>query len=180
MEDASSVLLSREGGIARVVMNRPEQLNAIDVPMAKRFAQVCQEVAADSSVRVVVISGSGRGFGAGGDLSAFREEPTQAAASIIEHVHAGLLQLTAMNAPVLASVHGVVAGGSLSLMSACDLAIAAEGTRFKLLSWVKPSTLRRLIAWAWSIGWCLRISWLIRRNNGCGDSRRAPLGRWAA
>ena len=132
MEDASSVLLSREGGIARVVMNRPEQLNAIDVPMAARFAQVCQEVAADSSVRVVVISGSGRGFGAGGDLSAFREEPTQAAASIIEHVHVGLLQLTTMNAPVLASVHGVVAGGSLSLTSACDLAIAAEGTRFNL------------------------------------------------
>lgn len=129
---ADSILLFREGGLAHLRLNRPEALNALDVPTAALFAQRCRELASDSGVRAVVITGEGRGFGAGGDLSAFKADATEAARLIIEAMHEGVRLLTAMNAPVVAGLHGVVAGGSMSLALACDLAIAAEGTKFNL------------------------------------------------
>ncbi len=122
----------RDGGIAHLRLNRPQQLNAIDVPLAQAFAAACRGLAGDATLRAVVLSGAGRAFGAGGDLASFVGEPTQAARDIIEPMHAAVLILTALDAPVIASLHGVVAGGSLSLALACDLAIAAEGTRFNL------------------------------------------------
>ena len=127
-----SVLLTREGGLAHLRFNRPESLNTLDVPTAARFAQRCRELAQDRSVRAVLITGEGRGFGAGGDLSAFKGDAPENARLIIESMHEGVRLLTAMNAPVVAGLHGVVAGGSLSLALACDLAIAAEGTKFNL------------------------------------------------
>lgn len=106
------VLLSREGGIAFLTLNRPEAMNALDVPTAQVFLAACRTLSGDATVRAVVVRGSGRAFGVGGDLAA--------------------LLLAALDAPVIASLHGVAAGGSLSLSMACDLAIAAQGTRFNL------------------------------------------------
>lgn len=131
--DAAPVLCSRDGGIARVLFNRPQQLNALDVPTAQAFLGICRALADDATVRAVVISGAGRGFGAGGDLAGFRgTDATEAVQAVIEPMHEAVRLLAALNAPVIASLHGVVAGGSLSLAMACDLAIAAEGTKFNL------------------------------------------------
>lgn len=127
-----TVLLMREGGLAHLRFNRPGALNTLDVPTAALFAQRCRELAADPTVRAVVLTGEGRGFGAGGDLSAFRGDATDAARQIIEAMHEAVRLLTALDAPVVAGLHGVVAGGSLSLALACDLAIAAQGTTFNL------------------------------------------------
>lgn len=127
-----TVLLSLEGGLAHLRFNRPDALNTLDVPTAALFARHCRALATDPAVRAVVITGEGRGFGAGGDLSAFTGDATEAARLIIEHMHEAVRLLTAMNVPVVAGLHGVVAGGSLSLALACDLAIAAEGTKFNL------------------------------------------------
>ena len=132
MSGDSPLIFSREGGIARLRFNRPAQLNTIDAAMADAFAAACREIEADPTVRVVVLSGEGRGFGAGGDLVELRDGGEAAAAALIGPMHDGLKRLVAMDAPVLASLHGVVAGGSFSLAMACDLAIAAEGTRFSL------------------------------------------------
>lgn len=126
------VLLSIADGIARLTLNRPTQLNTLDLATATAFEAACRTIAAEPGVRVVVLSGEGRGFGAGGALQAFTENPDAAAVAIIEPMHAGVKILTALDAPVVASLHGVVAGGSLSLALACDLAIAAEGTKFNL------------------------------------------------
>jgi 2-(1,2-epoxy-1,2-dihydrophenyl)acetyl-CoA isomerase len=126
------VLLTIVDGIARLKLNRPAQLNTLDVATATAFAAACRAIAADASVRVVVLSGEGRGFGAGGALQAFTQDADAAALAIIEPMHAGVKLLTALDAPVVASLHGVVAGGSMSLALACDLAIAAEGTKFNL------------------------------------------------
>ena len=130
--DAPPLLFSTVDGIARLRFNRPAQLNALDLPTARAFEAACRSIAADPDVRVVVVSGEGRGFGAGGDLQSFREDASSAAIAIMEPMHAGVKLLTAIDAPVLASLHGVVAGGAMSLALACDLAIAAEGTRFNL------------------------------------------------
>lgn len=113
-------------------MNRPAALNALDVPTARAFLAACQSLASDPELRVVVLRGEGKGFGAGGDVAALQADPTATAHELIACLHEAVLLLTRLDAPVLASLHGVVAGGSLSLAMACDLAIAAESMRFNL------------------------------------------------
>ena len=130
--DLSSVLLKIESGIAHLTVNRPEAMNAIHVPMAEAFLAQCQAIAQDPSVRVVVLRGAGKAFGVGGDLATLQTDSVNSANALISRLHEAVLILARLNAPVIASLHGVVAGGSLSLSSACDLAIAAEGTRFNL------------------------------------------------
>jgi len=130
--DLSSVLLKIESGIAHLTVNRPEAMNAIHVPMADAFLAQCQAIAQDPSVRVVVLRGAGKAFGVGGDLATLQTDSVNSANALISRLHEAVLILAHLNAPVIASLHSVVAGGSLSLSSACDLAIAAEGTRFNL------------------------------------------------
>ncbi|MFT4265620.1 MAG: enoyl-CoA hydratase-related protein [Xenophilus sp.] len=131
-EDETALLYRRDGHVARITFNRPAALNAIDAEVARRFFAACSDIAADADVRAVVIDGAGRSFVAGGDLKAFQRDPAGVARDLVEPMHAGLRRLAESPAPVLASVHGAVAGAGLSLVLACDLAIAAEGTRFNL------------------------------------------------
>jgi 2-(1,2-epoxy-1,2-dihydrophenyl)acetyl-CoA isomerase len=126
----AAVRLERDGAIANLRLNRPGVLNAADSTLAQAFRDACLALEADASVRVVVVSGQGRAFMAGGDIAQFREAPHTIAESLIEPLHEGLQCLARMRAPVIASLHGAVAGAGLSLALACDLAIAAEGTRF--------------------------------------------------
>ena len=127
---AAPVHYTREGPTARIMFNKPQALNAIDSAMAQAFLDACRQVAADPSVRVVVISGAGRAFMAGGDITQFREAPESIPAQLIGPMHEGLALLCKMNAPVIASLHGAVAGAGLSIALACDLSIAAESTKF--------------------------------------------------
>lgn len=122
----------REGGVADLRFNRPKALNAIDRSMARGFVRACEDIAGDAEVRVVRISGEGRAFMAGGDLVEMRADPVGAAAELIEGMHGGIRLLAELDAPVVAQVHGAVAGGGLGLMLACDLVVAAEGTRFSV------------------------------------------------
>lgn len=122
--------LERCGAVARLRFTRPEALNAINADMAQTLVDSCRALSCDTTLRAVVISGEGRGFMAGGDLNELRQDPVAAAQRIIEPLHESIRLLTGMPVPVIASVHGVVAGAGLSLMMAADLAIAAAGTRF--------------------------------------------------
>ena len=126
------LLLERNGAIATLRFNRPDALNAIDVPMANAVLAAVQTVAADPAVRAVVLCGNGRGFMAGGDLATLRADPVQGAIDILTPLNAALLLLAQMNAPVIAQVHGVAAGAGLSLLLMADYVIAAEGTRLNL------------------------------------------------
>jgi len=126
------LLLERNGAVATLRFNRPEALNAIDVPMANAFLTAVQTVASDPGVRAVVLCGSGRGFMAGGDLATLRADPVQGAIDILTPLNAALQLLAQMNAPVIAQVHGAAAGAGLSLVLMADYVIAAEGTRFNL------------------------------------------------
>lgn len=132
-EPSSPVRLDRDGPIARLTLNRPEVLNALDVASARALLAACQAVAAADGVRVLVIAGAGRAFMAGGDVKAFHgDDPRQAIDDIITAAHGAVAILRRLDLPVLASLHGAVAGFGLSLALACDLAVAAEGTRFSL------------------------------------------------
>lgn len=124
--------VAREGGVVHLTFHRPEVLNALNLPLAAAFRDECLKLAADPSVRVVVLKGAGRGFMAGGDIAVMRQDPVANAGALIETMHEGLQALAGMAAPVVASLHGVVAGGGLGVALAADLAIAAEGTKFNL------------------------------------------------
>lgn len=135
----SVVLTSTAGGVTAITMNRPKALNALnrDLTLALRDAVFAAEQ--DGSVRCVVIRG-GEHFMAGGDLKYFHESLGKHSAGelkvrfegFIQDVHAMIIALRRMPKPVLASVSGAAAGFGLSLVMACDLAIAADNAYFTL------------------------------------------------
>lgn len=127
-----NLILRREGAIAHLRLNRPKSLNTIDSATAKALLAAAEELERDRSVRAIVLSGEGKGFMAGGDLTEMRSDPKKIAAEIIDPLHAALVKFAALDAPMIASVHGVCAGAGISMMLNADFAIAAEGTRFTL------------------------------------------------
>lgn len=128
----SPVLLRREGAIAWLVLNRPGSHNALNVAAAQALHACCSELSGDPGVRAVIIKGEGKSFGVGGDLASMRDDAPATAMALIEPLHASIRMLAALDAPVVASLRGNVAGGSMSLAMACDLAIAADDARFNL------------------------------------------------
>ncbi|MGA0572708.1 enoyl-CoA hydratase/isomerase family protein [Variovorax sp. VNK109] len=132
MSNDSPILLERDDGIATLRFNRPAAYNAIDRAMASAFLGHVKALAADASVRAIVMAGNGKAFVSGGDLSVLRDDPVNGAADLIGPLHEGLQILASGDAPVIASVHGAVAGAGLSLMLQADYVVAAEGTKFNL------------------------------------------------
>jgi 2-(1,2-epoxy-1,2-dihydrophenyl)acetyl-CoA isomerase len=128
------ILLERQGPIARLKFNQPKSLNAISLAAVEALDDLLKKLSDDPEIRVLVISGEGRAFMAGGDLGYLKEAgpegaPRQAS-NLITKLHATMERLTDLPFPVVASVHGAVAGAGISLMLACDFAIAADDCRF--------------------------------------------------
>jgi len=134
-DDGQQIRFSRQGAVATIRFNRPAALNAIDAALAERLLVICRELAGCEDVRVVVLSGEGKSFMAGGDLSSFHEDKVGASATaerIIAPLHEALLILAGLPQLVIGSVHGTVAGAGVSMALACDLCLAADDTRFNL------------------------------------------------
>lgn len=134
-DDTTPLLVTVDKGIAEIRFNRPQRLNAIDVETAQHFLQAVLQVTGDPTVRVIVLSGAGRAFVAGGDLAYFRAAGTaapQAAGALIGPMHEAIARLASAPQPVLASLQGAVAGAGMSLALMADLAIAANNTVFNL------------------------------------------------
>ena len=132
---SEAVKLSVEGGIATIALNRPHVMNAMDGEMMRQLRPVTEAVEKDAAVRAVVLRGEGAAFMAGGDVAIFHQHLAELPELIVtwgREMHAAFLALRRMGKPVLASVHGAVAGAGFSLMCAADLAIAAVDTRFTL------------------------------------------------
>ena len=131
-DPASPVQVRRDGAVAHIRFNRPEVLNAADSGLASAFRQACSDATGDPSVRVIVLGGEGRAFMAGGDIAQFRDDAASVPRTLIDPLHEAVTMLARSPAIVIASLHGAVAGAGMSLALGCDLAIAAEGTRFNL------------------------------------------------
>jgi 2-(1,2-epoxy-1,2-dihydrophenyl)acetyl-CoA isomerase len=130
---AEIVILSTEDLVAEICFNRPAVLNAPNIETAELFEELVNRAIAQKN-RVLIISGAGRAFMAGGDLGAFRDTVPQERARlsrrIIEPINRALEALTASGVITIASVHGAVAGAGMSLAMMTDLAVAAESTKF--------------------------------------------------
>lgn len=130
---SAKVFVDIADGIATLAFNRPAVYNALDEDMIVAFRSHCESLADDATVRCVVLRGEGAAFLAGGDVALLHSRRAELPAMILRlarELHLGVLALRRMPKPVLASVHGAVAGAGLSLMCACDLAIAADDSRF--------------------------------------------------
>src|SRR4051812_48727781 len=119
MTSADDVVpLSIEEGIARIRFNRPDALNAIDDAVARGFLAACEAISQRTDVRVVVLSGAGRAFMAGGDVRRMHDARGEAPDMIDEllgFINPALLLMADLPCPVLASVHGAVAGGGVAI-----------------------------------------------------------------
>ena len=133
----NTVLLDRDGPIATLALNRPEALNALDFDMVDALVAQTAAIAADPSLRVVILCGAGRHFMAGGDIRTFAGElPLDPARRqgrfqrMVEEVHTAIEALHRMPQLLVGRMHGAVAGIGLSLMNACDLVLAADDAYF--------------------------------------------------
>lgn len=139
MSDAESIRLDIDGAVATVILNRPQSLNALDPDMSRRLRDVTEQLETAATIRVVVLRGAGEHFMAGGDIKWFQsvldhpaDERRHLLERLIAEVHASVIRLRRMPKPVVASVQGAVVGFGMSLMSACDFAIAADNSYFSL------------------------------------------------
>jgi enoyl-CoA hydratase/carnithine racemase len=114
-----------DGAVLRIALNRPDKLNAVNTPMLRAIASTLEE-ASSEAIRVVVLTGAGKAFCAGGDLSG---TDTRGAAWAANEV---VRALTALPKPVIAGVHGPAAGFGCALALACDLVLASESAFFQL------------------------------------------------
>jgi 2-(1,2-epoxy-1,2-dihydrophenyl)acetyl-CoA isomerase len=125
----AEVEIARDGGVLTLTLNRPDKLNAFNADMHKAFAAGLKE-ARDPGVRAVVLTGAGRGFCVGQDLSEFREAGGDIGARLRETYHPNVLAIRALEKPVVAAVNGAAAGAGLSFACACDIRIAADTATF--------------------------------------------------
>jgi 2-(1,2-epoxy-1,2-dihydrophenyl)acetyl-CoA isomerase len=122
----SEVESSRDGAVVTVTLNRPDSYNAFTSSMHEAFRAALED-AADPDVRAVVITGAGRGFCAGQDLSELRELDREIGEHLEASYHPNIRAIRALEKPVIAAINGAAAGAGLSLACACDYRIAAAG-----------------------------------------------------
>ncbi len=128
------ILFAVDAGIARLTLNRPERLNSFNDAMHAEVRDALGRVRADASARVLVLTGAGRGFCAGQDLSdravAADAAPVDLGASVERNYKPLVLALRALPMPVVCAVNGVAAGAGANLALACDIVIAAKSASF--------------------------------------------------
>lgn len=130
-----TLLYSVKDGIASLTFNRPDAMNSFNKKMADELEEVTQLIKDDASIKVVLLQGAGPLFMAGGDIRFFHDtldSMPKGVMKIVRTLNAAIINLMRMPKPVVASVHGSVAGVGMSLMMACDLIIAAKNTKFTM------------------------------------------------
>ena len=135
MGSRETIELNVSGGAARVVLNRPDSLNAWNEQFGRELLGVVQEVSADEAVRAVMITGAGRAFSSGADLKEQRSGDDglpDLSQRLKEIYHPILLGIREMPKPVIAAVNGPAVGIGCSLALDCDLVLAAESAYFLL------------------------------------------------
>ncbi len=125
----AEVEVSREGTVQTITLNRPEVLNAFNAALHRALGGALEQ-AGDEGVRAVVITGAGRGFCVGQDLSEFEDAPRDIADRLRQGYHPNIRRIRALEKPVIASVNGPAAGAGLSLACACDIRIASDAATF--------------------------------------------------
>lgn len=126
------LIYSAKDGVVRISLNRPDRLNALDMPLLLEMAQALDLAEKEASLRVLVLTGEGRGFCAGADLAGGLPSSDDIGLVLERHYNPFILRLRALRVPVVAVVNGVAAGAGASIALAADLTLAAHSARFVL------------------------------------------------
>ena len=162
---------SPQPGVALLTLNRPEKLNAMTTDLVEGLHGHLDDIAIDPEVRVVVLTGAGRGFCAGLDLGGYGEAPhtehmgrTQAGFAVQKHIARLIPHLRSLPQPVIAAVNGAAAGGGFALVLGSDVRLAARSAKFN-------AAFIRIGLSACDIG----TSWLLPRLVGASRSQELML-----
>jgi enoyl-CoA hydratase/carnithine racemase len=163
------VELEVRDGVARIFLNRPEKVNALS---SKLLVELRQTLEGLGEAHVAVLSGKGKAFCGGADVNELKALTAENAGAFVEKIHLVCEAIRALPMPVVASLHGACIGGGLEIAAACDLRIAAEGTKFSMPevrlaipSVVEAALLPRLMGAG-------RASWLVLTGQAI-DAKRA-------
>jgi len=129
MSLVAEVETRRDGAVLQITLNRPEVFNAFNAALHAALAVALKE-ARDDEIRAVVITGAGRGFCAGQDLTEFSEVADDIRDRLESTYHPNIRAIRALEKPVIAAVNGAAAGAGLSLACACDMRIASDAASF--------------------------------------------------
>jgi enoyl-CoA hydratase/carnithine racemase len=123
-----TVLLGRDGGVVTITLNRPETINAANGTMWQELLTIFRRLAADEAIRVVVVTGAGKGFCSGADLAS--SEPSPHPYLLMQKIQEVALALHRLPMVTLAKVNGDAVGGGANLALGCDLVVASNESRF--------------------------------------------------
>lgn len=164
-----------EGGAARIFLNRPEKANALNSALLDELAACFVELGEEKRLRVAVLGGRGKAFCGGADVAELAALNESNAAAFVERIHRVCAAIRELPVPVVARLHGAAIGAGMEIAAACDLRIAAEGTklampevRLGIPSVVEAALLPRLMGSG-------RAAWLVLTGEAI-DARRA--GEW--
>ena len=132
MASFSTIIYEKSGGVAQLSLNRPRQLNAYSVAMRDDFAETLAAAAEDSEIKSILITGQGRAFCAGADLSEFGSAPSQVIARSVRWQRNVWGQMIDMPKPTVVAAHGYCIGSGLEIALLTDIRIAAEDTVFAM------------------------------------------------
>src|SRR5687768_14270701 len=160
-----------EDAVARIFLNRPEKANALNSAMLSALAAALESLDL-ATLRIVVIAGRGRNFCGGADAAELKALVPANAGAFVEKIHQVCARIRGLPVPVVAKLHGAVIGAGLEIAAACDLRVAAEGTKFSMPevrlgipSVVEAALLPRLVGSG-------RAAWLVLTGEAI-DARRA-------
>jgi 2-(1,2-epoxy-1,2-dihydrophenyl)acetyl-CoA isomerase len=131
---SNTILFSQTGAIGTMTFNRPEVFNAMSSELIAVFSTMTSEIVRSTTLRALIVKGAGKAFLAGGDVGVFYKERNTVADTVKplgDRLHEGIINLRNMPFPVIAEVQGACAGAGVSVMMACDFAIASTAAQFK-------------------------------------------------
>lgn len=133
----TKLLFNTDSSVATITLNRPERSNAFDDDMTRELLDVLKQIERDASIRAVILTGAGKNFCAGQDLSAFMERGSAPdAVTVRDHLLRGYNQVVTkirtIEKPFIAAVNGAAAGAGLGICCACDLRYASEAAKFRM------------------------------------------------
>ncbi|OLB07854.1 MAG: enoyl-CoA hydratase [Candidatus Rokubacteria bacterium 13_2_20CM_69_15_1] len=129
----SDLLYEVKDKVATITLNRPDKLNAFTGPMIDAWARALADAQADDDVNVIVVTGAGRAFCAGGDVGRMKEgkpTPLENKNQLWQHIHRIPKTLEAVDKPVIAMVNGLAVGAGMGMCLMCDVRIASDEARF--------------------------------------------------
>ena len=132
MSETDLVIVTVADGVAHLELNRPESFNALNIPLAEALEEALQAASDDDSVKVVLLTGRGRAFCAGGDVKAMAaaDSAPELVEGLAEASHRAVRVMVDLQKPLIAAVHGSAAGAGLGYVCAADVVLAGASAKF--------------------------------------------------